>query len=323
VRRRKFIALLGGAAIVAPIAATAQQPVIGVLVGGTLTSRSAKSIDAFRQGLAETGYVEGRNVAIEFSRAEGHYDRLPALAAELVSRRVTVIAAMSEPAAVAAKAATATIPIVFYGGSDPVAAGFITSLAHPGGNMTGVTRLVTELNPKRMEILRQLVPNAGAFGLLVNPKNPNAARQARDTVEAARTLGLRIVVANASAEDEFAAAVASLAGKADALIVAGDPLFGNRSESIAALTLQHRLPAIYNDRYFAEAGGLVSYGDSIVNAWRQVAIHTGKILAGAKPADLPVQQPTRFELVNNLTTAKALGLTVPPALLAGADEVIE
>jgi putative ABC transport system substrate-binding protein len=297
-------------------------PVIGVLVGGAMSPRSAKQIDAFRQGLAEIGYIEGQNVATEYRWAQGQYDRLPVLAAELVSRGVTVIAAMSAPAAMATKTVTATIPIVFYG-DDPIAEGLVQSLSRPGGNLTGVSRLVSELNPKRMEILRQLVPDASGLGLLVNPKNPNTSKQARETAAAAHTLGLRTVLANASAEEEFASAFLSLAETADAVIVGGDPVFGNRSERIVALAAQHRLPAIYNDRQYAEIGGLVSYGDSVLNAWRQVGIFAGKILSGARPADLPVEQPTKFELVINLKTAKALGLTVPQPLLARADEVIE
>jgi putative ABC transport system substrate-binding protein len=316
--------MVPAAAALWPMTAGAQKPmpVIGVLVGGATSPRSAKQTDAFRQGLAEIGYIEGQNVAIEYRWAQGQYDRLPVLAAELLSRGVTVIAAMSAPAAMATKTVTATIPIVFYG-DDPIAEGLVQSLSRPGGNLTGVSRLVSELNPKRMEILRQLVPDASGLGLLVNPKNPNTAKQARETAAAAQTLGLRTVLANASADEEFAPAFVSLAEKADAVIVGGDPVFGNRSERIVALAAQHRLPAIYNDRQYAEIGGLVSYGDSVLNAWRQVGIFAGKILSGAKPTDLPVEQPTKFELVINLKTAKALGLTVPPALLVRADEVIE
>ena len=325
-RRRELLAIAGAAAMLWSRTLEAQQPsrvpVIGILVGGTRSPRTEAQIEAFRQGLGETGYVEGRNVSIEYRWAEARYDRLPALAAELVNRPVTVIAAMSAPAARAAKLATTTIPVASYG-DDPVGEGLVKSLANPGGNVTGVSRLVSELNPKRIEILRQLVPNAGALGLLVNPKNPNAARQTKETDEAARTLGLRMFVANVTAEEEFAPALVGIADKADALIVAGDPLFGNRSERIVALAAQHRLPAIYNDRQYVDIGGLVSYGDSVVSAWRQVGVYVGKILNGARPADLPVEQPTKFELVVNLKTAQALGLAVPQPLLARADEVIE
>ncbi len=324
-RRRDLLTYLGGAAVAVPLAARAQQkamPVIGLLSSGSL-SAEAKLLAAFREALGEAGYIEGRNVLIEYRWADGQYDRLPALAADLVARRAAVIAAMSAPTVLPAKAATATIPIVFYGGFDPVERGLVKSLAHPGGNVTGVSAFVNKLNPKRVELLHQLVPNAEVFGLLVNPQNPDAERQSRETREAARTLGLQMLVENASSDDALPRAFARLAEKAGGLILGGDPRFGNRRERIVELAVQNRLPAIYYDRRFVDAGGLISYGDSFVDTWRLVGVYVGKILKGAKPADLPVQQPTRFELVINLKTAKALGLTVPQSLFARADEVIE
>jgi putative tryptophan/tyrosine transport system substrate-binding protein len=325
VRRRDLLALLGGTAVLRPIAGRAQQtalPVVGMLMIGTTEARG-KQLEGFRQGLAEAGYSEGKNVAIEPRWAESDIARLPILAADFVARPVTVIAAISGPSALAAKATTTTIPIVFYNGFDPVELNLVASLAHPGGNLTGVAGFFGQLMPKRVELLRQLVPDATAFGFINNPKNPSAATQARDTREAARRFGIQIVAADATIEQELAPAFAALAGQVKALVLGADPLFGNRRNLVIALAAEHRLPTIYYDRQFAEAGGLVSYGDSLVEAWRQVGRYVGKVLKGATPADLPVAQPTKFELVVNLKTAKALGLLVPQSLLAGADEVIE
>lgn len=325
--RRHLIALLGAATAASPFAAGAQQkamPVIGYLSGSSRSS-SAPFLAAFHKGLSETGYVEGQNVAIEYRWAEGRYDRLPALAAELVGRKVDLIAASGGTASAhGAKTATSTIPIVFISGNDPVATGLVASLARPGGNLTGVSFLVVELNPKRFELLSELVPQARVIALLVNPNNPTAERIMRDVEEAARAKGVELPVLKAGSESEIDASFARLVQlHAGALIVAGDPFFNNRRDQIAALAGRHAVPAIYFGRELADAGGLISYGPSFTAAFRQFGTYAGKILKGAKPADLPVQQPTTFELVINLKTAKTLGLTVPQSLLARADEVIE
>jgi ABC-type uncharacterized transport system substrate-binding protein len=325
-RRREFITLLGGAAAPWPFAARAQQkamPVIGFL-GSTSPEPAAPNVAAFRQGLSETGYVEGQNVAIEYRWAEGSYDRLPAMAADLVDLKVDLIAASAPPSAVAAKRATSTTPIVFFIGGDPVELGLVASLARPGGNLTGVTFLVSELTPKLLDLLSQLVPQARAMALLVNPNNPNTGRNIGDAQEAARAKGVQLSVLKAATEAEIDAAFATLVQlHAGALVVAADPFFGDRRDQFAALAARHAIPAVYAGRLFTEAGGLMSYGPSLPSAFRQAGGYAGRILKGAKPADLPVQQSTLFELVINLKTAKALGLTVPQTVLGLADEVIE
>jgi putative ABC transport system substrate-binding protein len=325
--RRKFLATLGGAAATWPLAARAQQPampVIGFLSGGT-PAGYAPYTAAFRQGLKERGYVEGQSVAIEYRWAEEHNDRLPALAADLVARPVAVIAATSAPAALAAKAATTTIPIVFEAGVDPVELGLVTSLNRPSGNVTGVSNFFAVLVAKEFELLHEMVPNSAVIGVLVNPTSPSLAEStARDAQAAGRSLGKQIHILNASTEDQIDAAFASLARmRPDALLIGGDAFFSSRRAQLATLATRHSFPTIYNAREFPAAGGLMSYGASLVDAYRQTGVYTGKILKGAKPAELPVMQPTKFELVINLTTAKAFGLQIPPTLLARADEVIE
>ena len=325
-RRRALIGGLTGAAVAWPLAARAQLkplPVIGFLSGG-LPAEAARRVDAFRQGLGEAGYAEGDSVAIEYRWAEGHYDRLPALAAELVQRPVTVMAAVTLPAALAAKAATETIPIVFNSGDDPVKHGLVASLARPGGNATGVSFLTAGLNGKRLELLRELLPQPRLIAVLVNPKNPNVAAQTEEVETAARTLGQRIRIVPASTDAEIDAAFAELSqSDTSGVAIAGDPLFLARRERFVALAARYRIPTVYEFREYVAAGGLASYGSRIAEAYRQVGIYTGKILAGAKPADLPVVQPTAIEMAINLNTAKTLGLTISPLLLARADEVIE
>jgi putative ABC transport system substrate-binding protein len=326
-RRRDLFALLGGAAVPWPLAARAQQkamPVIGFL-NSTSPAPTAPLVAAFVQGLSETGYIEGQKLTIEYRWAEGRYDRLPALAADLVDRKVDLIATGGGiPSIRAAKNATSTIPIVFQVGTDPVAEGLVANLARPGGNLTGVSFLIVELMPKRLELLSELVPQARALALLVNPDNSNAKSIIRDIQEAARAKGMQIHILKAGTESEIDAAFASLVElHADALVVGADPFLTDRREQVVALASYHAVPAIYTVGEFAAAGGLISYGASLTSVFRQVGIYAGKILKGAKPADLPVQQPTKFELVINPKTAKALGLTVPQALLARADEVIE
>jgi putative tryptophan/tyrosine transport system substrate-binding protein len=323
-RRRDLI--IFGAALVWPLAARAQQkamPVVGVL-GATAPGPGVPFTAAFRQGLSETGYVEGQNVAIEYRWAEGRYDRLPAMAADLVARKVDVIVTQGgPPAALAAKSATSTIPIVFLG-SDPVELGLVASLARPGGNLTGVTFMTSELMPKRLELISELVPQAKAIALLVNPNAPHAERRIAEMQEAARAKGVQLHILRAVTSSEIDVAFVSLVElRAGALIVGGDTFFASRLDQLVALASRHAVPAIYDWREYAASGGLISYGPSIAAAYRQVGMYAGKILKGAKPADLPVEQPTRFELVINLKTANALGLTIPQSILARADEVIE
>jgi len=325
-RRRELLLLVGGA-VTAPHALRAQQkamPVIGVL-SSTTPGSSAANMAAFLQGLAETGYVEGQNAAIEYRWAEGRYDRLPALAAELVKRRVDVIVTQGGiPPTRAAKSATSTIPIVFAVGTDPVGDGLVASLARPGGNLTGVTFMMTKLNPKRLELLSELVLQADMIALLVNPSNENAEPQMRDVQEAARAKGVQLRILKASTEGEIDAAFATFVQlHASALLVGADPFFFSRRENLVALAARFAVPAIYENREYVAAGGLISYGTSLEAVNRQVGGYAGRILKGAKPADLPVQQPTTFELVVNLKTAKELGLAMPPSILARADEVIE
>jgi putative ABC transport system substrate-binding protein len=324
--RRAFITLLGGAAAVWPLAARAQQPampVIGFLSG---TSPETARLRAFRQGLKDAGFIEGENVAIEYRWADDQTDRLPALAAELAQRRVAVIAAIGGiPPALAAKAATTTIPIVFLVGVDPVRLGLVSSLARPGGNLTGINVINSELASKRLELLRALVPGAIRIGVLVDPTNASGTDATlRDVGAAARTMGLQVQVLNASTSLELDAAFATLVReRSDALIVGSTPFLFDRRVQLALLAARHAAPAIYQDRHHAEVGGLISYGASLGDAYRHVGVYAGRILKGAKPADLPVVQPTRFELVINVSTARMLGLTVPDALLATADEAIE
>jgi putative ABC transport system substrate-binding protein len=324
-RRRELMLLLGGALTAARTLRAQQKavPVIGFLNSGSSGS-FGPSLAAFQQGLSETGYVEGQNVAIEFRFAEGRYDLLPALAADLVVRKVEVIVAGGTPAVLGAKDATSTIPIAFNVGLDPVAGGLVASLARPGGNLTGVAIMTTELMSKRLDLLSELVPQAQVIALLVNSDNPNAGRVVGEVQEAAQAKGRQLNILKAGTEAEIDAAFATLLQlHSGALVVAADPFFNSRREQLAALALRHAVPAIYEWHEFADAGGLVSYGTSLTGVWRLVGIYAGKILKGAKPADLPVQQPTTFELVVNLKTANALGLTVPPSILARADEVIE
>ena len=298
-------------------------PVIGFLHGAS-PGFFAPYVTAFRQGLSETGYVEGRNVAIEFRWAEGHYDRLPAFAADLVARKVDVIFVSGSSGTAAARDATSTIPIVFAGGGDLVTAGLVAGLARPGGNLTGVSVFGRELHPKRLQLLSEVVPQVEAIALLVNPTNVTSESVIRDTQEAARANGRRLAILKAGTESEIDAALAALVQEhAGALIVASDSFLNSRREQIVALAARHAVPAIYDWREFAEAGGLMSYGPSLTDIYRQAGVYAGRVLAGAKPADLPIQQPTRFELVINLKTAKTLGLTIPPSILGRADEVIE
>jgi putative ABC transport system substrate-binding protein len=325
IRRREFIFTLGGMGGAWPFAARAQQsgvPVVGFLNGASADGY-AITARAFRQGLEETGYVEGQTVAIEYRWAEGQYDRLPGMAADLVGRRVAVIAANSA-AMLPAKAATASIPIVFTTSLDPVQLGVVASLNRPGGNVTGVTSLNVEVGPKRLELLHELVPTVAIVALLVNPDNPNAETLARDLGAVARGLGLQLHVLRASAGRDFDTVFANMRQlRAGALVIGTDAFFTSRGEQLAALSMRYGLPAVYQTREFAMAGGLVSYGGSLTESFRMVGIYTGRVLKGEKPADLPVQRITKVELILNLRTARALGITVPLPLSGRADEVIE
>jgi putative ABC transport system substrate-binding protein len=323
--RRQFIAALGGAVLAWPLAARAQQtamPVIGYL-NSTSASGWAAQLAAFLQGLQEAGYREGRNVAIEYRWAEGQNDRLPAMAAELVRMQVNVLVA-NGPSALPAKAATTTIPIVFTTGADPVQLGLVTSLNRPGGNLTGVSTLNVEMGAKRLQLLHELVPNATSIAMLINPTDPNAETNTKDARAAARTLGLELHMLHASAASDFDLVFQSLVQlRAGALVIGSDAFLISQSEHLGALAIRNAVPTIGPYRDFAVAGGLMSYGDSLTELYRQAGVYTARILKGEKPADLPVQQATKDELVINLKTAKALGLTIPITLLGRADEVIE
>ena len=326
-KRREFITLLGGAAATWSLAAHAQQrtmPVIGFLHAGSPVGRE-RYMAAFRHGLKEAGYVENQNVAIEYGWGEDQFDRSSALAADLVRRQVSLIVASSTPAALAAKAATTTIPIVFLMGADPVELGLVATLNRPGGTLTGVTFLSVEVAPKRLELLHQIVPSATVLGALVNPTNSAFAETvSRDLQATARTLGVQLHVLHASAEQDFDRSFATLVQvRVGGVVIAPDALFTGRSQKLAALALHHRVPAIYQFREFADTGGLMSYGSSATEAYRLVGVYTGKILKGQRPADLPVQRSAEVELFINLKTAKTLGVTIPRELLARADEVIE
>jgi putative ABC transport system substrate-binding protein len=324
-RRRDFIKVIGGGAVAWPLAARAQQPtpVVGFLSAVSQT-QTAHLVAAFRRGLKETGFVEGNNVVIEYRFADGQYDRLPAQATELVRRAVDVIVASGPPAANAARVATASIPIVFVVGLDPVAAGLVASFNRPGGNATGITLVSGPLGQKRLELVREFAPKATDVAMLVNPLSPDAPPEIRDMQAAAQANGLKITLLNASTLDELKTAIATLADhRSSALLVGADPFFMVRREQIVALIAQQKVPAVYPFREFADAGGLMSYGTNIANAYRQSGIYAGRILKGAKPADLPVLNPTSFELVVNLKAAQTLGLDIPPALHARSDEVIE
>jgi putative tryptophan/tyrosine transport system substrate-binding protein len=326
-RRRAFIAGLGGAAVW-PLVARAQQPtmpVIGFLYPYAIDSPVAQPyFNAFRQAMREAGYVEGKNVAIEYRGAEGHYDRLPELAAELVRLRPAVLVAAQLPAALAARAASTTIPIVFTAADDPVKSGLVESISQPGGNTTGINPMVTSLDGKRLGLLHELAPGAAVIGVLFNPNSPDAELHLSDLQEAGRKLGLQLFVVHASSEAEFDKAFAAFqARRAEALLIAADPLFSIRAERLAALAARYALPAVYQLRLDALAGGLMSYGPNLMDSYRQLGVYTARVLNGENPGQMPVWQAVKFELVINLKTAKALGLEIPPQLLARADEVIE
>jgi putative tryptophan/tyrosine transport system substrate-binding protein len=325
-KRREFISLVGGAAVVWPLAAWAQQPAMPVIgfMNGTSPQGYGHFVAAFRQGLVETGYIEGQNVAIEYRWAEGQYERLQALAADLIHRRVAVIVATSTPANVVAKRATTEIPIVFTTSSDPVEIGLVASLDRPGGNVTGAVTLNVEVVSKRLELLHELVPTASVVAVLVNPANPNAKTQSGALQVAARTIGLQIETVNATTESEIDAAFAQVAERrTGALLVDTDAFLFSRRAQLVGLTKRYAIPTIFDRREYAEAGGLVSYGGSVEDVYRLAGIYTGRILKGEKPADLPVIQSTKLQLIVNLKAANGLGMTAPPSLLARADEVIE
>jgi putative ABC transport system substrate-binding protein len=325
-RRRKFITLLSGA-VASPLAARAQQPaipLIGLLSAGTRESSAQVAGPAFHKGLSETGFIEGRNVAIEYRYAEGHYDRLPAMVTELAKRHVVAMVASPTPAALAAKAATKELPIIFAVADDPVKLGLVVSLARPGGNMTGVSFLLSDLAAKQLGLLHELIPSATQFGLLINPTNVNAEEVTSEVNNAAAAIGANVTIAQARDSREIDAAFKTLVeAKITALVVGTDPFFFTRRVQLAMLAAHHSVPTIFNVREYAEAGGLVSYGTSLAEAFRLTGVYMGRVLKGEKPADLPVIQSTKFDFLINLAAARVLGLDVPPTLLARADEVIE
>ena len=326
-KRREFMSLLGGAAAMWPLAASAQQgamPVIGFL-GAASAAPYARYVGAVHQGLKEVGYIEHQNVAMEYRWADGQYDRLPALAADLVSRRVAVIVPIGgAPATVAAKEATSTIPIIFNVGADPIELGLVANLNRPGGNITGIAIMAVEIETKRLELLHELAPTSTSIAVLLNPSNAQAQTQEREAQRAARVIGRQVLVLKAGSEHEIERAFATLVReRAGALLVGGDTFFNSQAILFVVLTARHAIPTIYPWRSYVDAGGLMSYGASLLDAYRQMGVYTGRVLRGEKPADLPIVQPTKFELVLNLKTARAVGISIPPTLLARADEVIE
>lgn len=328
-RRRDFIKIIAGSAVVAwPFAGRAQQqpamPVVGFLNGASAAGYT-KFVSEFRRGLNSMGFVEGQNVVVEYRWAEGHYDRLPELAADLIRRQVAVIAATSTPAALVAKKATTTIPIVFTSGSDPVELGLVTNIARPGGNVTGATQITMEVGPKRFELLHQLLPKATALAIAVNPNNAAVAEvQVRDAQNATRALGLKLEILQARNEEEFDKAIAELPQRAGGLVIgAGDSFFLSDSAKLAAIAVRHKIPAIFHGRDFAAAGGLMSYGASVAESYLLAGVYTGRILRGEKPGDLPVQRSSKLEIFINMKTAKTLGVTIPQGLVITADEVFE
>jgi putative ABC transport system substrate-binding protein len=327
VKRREFITLLGGAAVSCPLIARAQQPGIPVVgfLGAPSAAPYARYIAAVHQGLKEVGYIEHQNVAMEYRWADGQYDRLPVFAADLVSRRVAVIVPIGgAPAVLAAKAATSSIPIVFNVGADPIQLGLVAKLNRPGGNITGVAMMTLEMETKRLELLHELAPTSAPIAILLNPSNAQAQSQEREIQRAARVIGRQVLVLNAGNEDEIEKAFAALVReRAGALLVAGDAFFTSQAVLFVVLTARHSIPTVYPVRSYVDAGGLMSYGSSLLDAYRLTGVYTGRVLKGEKPADLPIVQPTKFELVLNLKTARAVGISIPPTLLARADEVIE